>query len=37
MTALPRMLVMEGSVGITTSLSETAAFLEQFLDRVEPF
>lgn len=36
MTALPRMLVMEGSVGITTSLAETAAFLERFLDRVEP-
>jgi TetR/AcrR family transcriptional regulator, transcriptional repressor for nem operon len=36
MTALPRMLVMEGSVGITTSLSETTAFLEAFLDRVEP-
>jgi AcrR family transcriptional regulator len=36
MTALPRMLVMEGSVGISTSLAETSAFLERFLDRVEP-
>jgi AcrR family transcriptional regulator len=36
MTALPRMLVMEGAVGMKTALAETAAFLEQFLDRVEP-
>jgi AcrR family transcriptional regulator len=36
MTALPRMLVMEGSVGMKTSLAETTAFLKRFLDRVEP-
>jgi AcrR family transcriptional regulator len=36
MTAVPRMLVMEGSVGMTTALAETTAFLEKFLDRVEP-
>ena len=36
MTALPRMLVMEGAVGMKTSLAETSAFLKRFLDRVEP-
>ncbi len=36
MTALPRMLVMEGSVGMKTSLAETTSFLKRFLDRVEP-
>lgn len=35
MTALPRMLVMESSVGMTTALEETTAFLERFLEQVE--
>ncbi|MFJ3772328.1 TetR/AcrR family transcriptional regulator [Streptomyces sp. NPDC090075] len=35
-TSTPRMVVMEQSTGMTTSLAETIEFFERFLDRVEP-
>lgn len=35
-TSIPRMVVMEQSMGMTTSLAETIEFFERFLDRVEP-
>ncbi|HSA51128.1 MAG TPA: TetR/AcrR family transcriptional regulator [Yinghuangia sp.] len=35
-TSTPRMVAMEQSTGMTTSHAETMAYLERFLDRVEP-
>ncbi|MFJ9176176.1 TetR/AcrR family transcriptional regulator [Streptomyces sp. NPDC102360] len=35
-TSTPRMIVMERSMGIKTSLDETIAYFERFLDEVEP-
>jgi AcrR family transcriptional regulator len=35
-TSIPRMVVLERSMGMTTSLAETTEFFERFLDRVEP-
>ncbi|WP_425826592.1 TetR/AcrR family transcriptional regulator [Streptomyces fractus] len=36
LTAAPRMVAMEGAVGISTSHAEVEAFVEAYLDEVEP-
>ncbi|HSA50028.1 MAG TPA: TetR/AcrR family transcriptional regulator [Yinghuangia sp.] len=36
MTATPRMVIMEQAAGMTTAHAETMAFLERYLDHVEP-
>jgi AcrR family transcriptional regulator len=35
-TSIPRMIVLERSMGMETSLTETTEFFERFLDQVEP-